>query len=142
MTSPCPRRSALFALVLLGSLPALAAEPPGDLWQVTVKMSMEDEGMPFEMPAQTLKICAAKNSQEPPGAENEERDCVSSNQTKVGNKVTWTSTCAGPPEMTGKAEITYEGTDAYTGTISYVSDDGNMTMNLTGRKIGGCDKPL
>ena len=35
MTSPYPRRSALFALVLLGSLPILAAEPPGDLWQVT-----------------------------------------------------------------------------------------------------------
>lgn len=139
MASSYPRRSALFALVLLGSLPSLAAEPPGDLWQVTSKMSME--GMPFDMPAQTLKICAAKNAREPPGAANDERGCVNSDMARVGNKVTWTSSCAGPPVMTGQGEIHYEGNDAYTGTIKYLSDDGNMTINLTGRKIGGCDKP-
>lgn len=48
---------------------------------------------------------------------------------------------AGPPAMTGKGEITFQGTVAYTGTIRYVTDEGNMTINLTGRKIGGCDNP-
>jgi len=139
MASPYPRRLAAISLVLSCSLPILAAEPPGDLWQVTSKMSME--GMPFDMPAQTLKICAAKNSQEPPGSANDDRGCVNSDMKRVGNLVTWTSSCAGPPAMTGQGEITYEGTDAYTGTIKYVTDDGNMTINLTGRKIDSCDNP-
>jgi len=139
MDSPYPRRLALSALVLLGSLPSLAAEPPGELWEVTSKMSME--GMPFDMPVQTLKMCAAKNAQEPPGSANGERGCTNSDMHRVGNKVSWTSSCTGPPAMTGKGEITYEGTDTYTGTIKYVTDDGNMTINLTGRKIGGCDHP-
>jgi len=139
MASPYPRRSALFAWVLLGSLPILAAEPPGDLWQVTTQMSME--GMPFKMPAKTLKICAVKNSQEPPGAANDERGCVSSDMKRVGSVVTWTSSCTGPPAMKGQGEITYEGTGAYTGTIKYVTADGNMTINLTGHKIDGCDNP-
>jgi hypothetical protein len=43
--------------------------------------------------------------------------------------------------MTGQGEITYEGTDSYSGIIKYVTDDGNMTINLTGKKIGGCDHP-
>ena len=139
MASPYPRRLALSALVLLGSLPSLAAEPPGDLWEVTSKMSME--GMPFDMPARPLKICAAKNSQEPPGSANDERGCTNSDMSRDGNKVTWTSSCSGPPAMTGQGEITYEGTDSYSGAIKYVTDDGNMTINLTGKKIGGCDHP-
>lgn len=139
MNSPYLRRSALSALVLLASLPILAAEPPGDLWEVTSKMSME--GMPFDMPARPMKICVVRDAQEPPGSANDERGCVNSNMTRVGNKVTWTSSCAGPPAMTGQGEITYQGTDSYTGTIKYLSDDGNMTINLTGHKIGGCDHP-
>lgn len=44
--------------------------------------------------------------------------------------------------MTGGGEITYEGTDSYTGTIKYVIEDGIMIINLTGKKIDACDKPL
>jgi hypothetical protein len=139
MTSLHLRRTALSALVLLGSLPILADEPPGDLWQVTSQMEME--GMPFKMPARGVKVCAARNAQEPPGSANDERGCVNSGMTRVGNKVTFTSSCAGPPAMTGQGEITYEGTDSYTGTIKYTSTEANMTINLTGKKIGTCDKP-
>ena len=139
MASPHPRRSALFASVLLGSLPVLADEPPGDLWEVTSQMEME--GMPFKMPARPLKICVAKSAQEPPGSANDERGCTNSAMMRAGNKVTWTSSCSGPPAMTGQGEITYEGTDSYTGTIRYITDEGNMIINLTGKKIDSCDKP-
>ena len=98
-------------------------------------------GMPGDMPAQSTKVCTAKNSQEPPGAANEERGCKNSDMKKTGNKVTFTSTCTGPPAMTGKGEITFDGTDAYTGTIEYVMPQGAMTIKLSGKKLGGCDKP-
>lgn len=139
MALPYLRRSALSALILFGSLPVLAAEPPGDLWEVTTQMEMK--GLPMKMPAQTIKMCAAKETQEPPGSANDERGCMNSDMKKIGNKVTWTSSCAGPPAMTGKGEITYEGTDSYAGFLTYLSEQGNMKINISGRKIGGCDNP-
>jgi hypothetical protein len=114
-------------------------EPPGDLWQVTTQMEME--GLPMKMPAQTLKIFAPGETQEPPGSANNERGCVNSDMKRVGNKVTWTSSCAGPPAMTGTGEVTYEGTDSYAGFLKYLSEQGNMKINISGRKIGGCDNP-
>ena len=139
MATQYSRRSALFALALLSSVSILAAGPAGDLWQITSKMSME--GMPMEMPTQTLQVCAAKNTQEPPGAANDERGCQNSDMKKVGNTVTFTSTCKGPPAMTGTGEIIYAGTDSFTGTIQYAASHGKMIIKLTGHKVGGCDKP-
>jgi len=51
------------------------------------------------------------------------------------------SLAAGPPATTGKGEITCEGTDIYTRTDQYVTIVGKMTIDLTGRKFGGCDNP-
>jgi hypothetical protein len=141
MALPYSRRASAAALFLLGSLPALvAADPPraGDLWQVTSKVSME--GLPMELPAQTAQVCAARVWTRPPAGDNPQQKCKSTEYVITQNKVTWTETCDSPP-MTGKGEITRQGNDAYTGTIKYVSEQGNMTINLTGRKIGGCDHP-
>ena len=44
-------------------------------------------------------------------------------------------------EMTGAGEITFDGTDSYTGAIKFTSDQMKMTVNLKGRKLGGCDSP-
>jgi len=140
MATPSSRRSSVAALFLLGLLPVLAAEIPakGDLWEVTSKMSME--GLPMEMPVQTAKVCAAKGWTRPPVGDNEHQKCTRSEYITTDNKVTWTESCKSPP-MTGKGEITRQGNDAYTGTIVYASAQGNMTIKLSGRKIGGCDNP-
>lgn len=115
---------------------AADAAAQGEQWETTTRMSME--GMPMQMPAQTVKICAKANPTEPPGATRE--NCTNTSFNRTGNKVTWTVHCTGP-EMTGTGEITYTGTDAYTGTIHFVSAQGNMTINMTGRKIGTCNNP-
>ena len=128
------------AVIVLASplvFQAFAADPPqGEQWETTTRMSME--GMPMQMPAQTMKICAAAHPTEPPGATRQ--NCSNTNMTRTGNKVTWEVHCTGP-EMTGTGEIIYSGTDSYTGTIHFVSAQGNMTINLSGRKIGTCDHP-
>jgi len=135
-----PRRASAAMLLLLGSLPLLAAETPakGDLWEVTSRMSME--GLPMEMPARTAKVCAAKVWTRPPAGENEHQKCTRSEYMMAGDKVTWTESCVSPPTK-GKGEITRQGSDAYTGSITYASEQGNMTIKLTGRRIGGCDNP-
>jgi hypothetical protein len=140
MASTYSRRS-LAAIALLLCLPLVrAADAPakGDLWEVTTRMSME--GMPMQMPAQTGKFCSARVWTRPPAADNPNQKCTRTAYTVSGSKVSWTESCVGPT-MTGKGEITRQGEDAYTGTIQYASAQGNMTINLSGRKIGSCDNP-
>lgn len=95
-------------LMLLGSGPR--ADTPaatGDLWEIVSQMSME--GFPMAMPAQTVKVCASKNSTEPPGANNDERGCTGSDYVynEDQNSVTWTS--IGDDGMTGQGEVTFDG---------------------------------
>jgi uncharacterized protein DUF3617 len=120
------------------AVPALAQNSKGDLWETTSQMSME--GAPIKLPANTVKMCSFKEWKEPPGAADKQRNCKVSNMKTVGNKVTWDTQCTGPT-MTGTGEIVRDTPDAYTGSIKFTSQQGNMTIKLTGKKIGGCDNP-
>src|SRR5262245_48262855 len=111
---------------------ALAAEP-GDQWQVTSTMAMP--GMPA-MPARTSATGTAKTWSQPPGGVNS--SCTRKDFSVNGAKTTWTETCANPP-MTGRGEITRQGSDAFTGAITFESPQGNMTINLDGHRVGDCD---
>ena len=127
------------ALILLFPVPAWAAdEPPGVLWETTSQTEME--GMPMKMPAQTLKLCTAKEWTRPPAGGD--RDCTTSNFKVVGSKATWTVQCTGEMKMSGVGEMTFSGADSYTGTVKFASDEGmNMTVKISGRKVGTCDNP-
>ena len=127
----------LLSTTLLVPLSGARAEdpaPPGVLWETTSQMSMD--GMPFPMPSPKVKVCARADAVEPPGSANDERGCVNSDFQRDGQTVSWTSACAGPPEMTGQGTITYspEG-DAYEGSLNYVSDEGNIVIALTGKRL-------
>ncbi|MCU0988627.1 MAG: DUF3617 domain-containing protein [Xanthomonadales bacterium] len=104
------------------------------LWETSSQMSLD--GMPLPMPAQKLKVCARADAVEPPGSANDERGCVNSDFQREGQTVSWQSTCAGPPEMAGQGTITYsaEG-DAYEGSLNYVTNDGNIVIALTGKRL-------
>jgi uncharacterized protein DUF3617 len=118
----------------LGAL-ASAQAAKGDLWEVTSQPSME--GMPMRLPSSTAKVCSAKEWREPP---NGQKNCKSTNMKIDGTKVTWDVQCTGPA-MTGHGEITREGATAYSGSIKMSSDQGNMTIMLSGKKTGECDNP-
>jgi hypothetical protein len=129
--------SLLLALSASGAAAAPAAKEPGDLWEVTSKMSME--GMPMEMPATTQKVCAPKTWTEPPGG-NADKHCETIDFKSSATTTTWKVRCAGPPAMSGEGEITRTSPDAYTGTMKVKSPDGEMTMKLSGRRVGDCDR--
>jgi hypothetical protein len=129
--------SFLVALCAFGADAAPAGKEPGDLWEVTSKMSME--GMPMEMPATTQKVCTAKTWSEPPGG-NADKSCETLEFKNSATTTTWKVRCAGPPAMTGEGEITRSGPDAYKGTMKLSSPDGAMTMKLSGRRVGDCDR--
>lgn len=137
----CCRLAAAF-VVLLGSGSVFAAAAgSGDLWQVNSKMAMD--GVPPEMlaqmPGQTMQVCAARVWTQPPGGPNQ-HNCARKDFQMHGNTATWLETCENPT-MTGQGEITRDGEDAYTGSIRFASADGNMTINLDGKRVGVCDNP-
>jgi len=117
------------------------AVPSGEQWETTSQVAME--GMPFSPPPTKTKVCAAAGATEPPGSADEDRGCVNSDFMQDGLKVTWNSVCAGPPEMTGQGEITYadEARSSYTGALLYATEEGAVTIQLTGQRVGTCDKP-
>jgi hypothetical protein len=137
-TASTGRLAAAVALILLLVLSsALAADPPGVLWETTSQMAMA--GMPMQMAPQTQKVCSAKTwTKPPPGGD---KSCVASDYKVVGNKATWKMQCSGQMPMQGTGEINFEGADAYSGVILATSQGMNMTIKLAGKKVGTCDNP-
>ena len=143
MSIPSFNRAVTCAVLALALVPvAFAAAPaapvkePGDLWEVTSKMSME--GMPMQMPARTSKVCSPKTWTEPPGVAADEK-CTMTDVKNTSTKSTWRMTCPGPPAMTGEGEIIRTSPEAYTGKMKFTSEEGVMTMALSGRRVGDCD---
>ena len=136
--SPSFSRISIVVLVLLLAVASSGrAEQDGVLWESTSQMSME--GTPMQMPAQTVKVCSAKEWTRPPSGGD--RNCTSSDFTKVGPKATWTVRCTGEMAMTGTGEMTFTGNDSYIGSVKFTGGEMPMTVKLSGRKIGGCDNP-
>src|SRR5262245_61446447 len=135
----CRRFAAMIPLLVAVSIPSMAAETApaakemGDSWEVTSQMSME--GMPMALPAQTMKICAAKEWKEPPVAADERHKCRNTDFKKDGAKITWKTVC---PDMTGDGEITRTG-DTYAGSIKFTAAQGSMTTKLSGKRLGDCE---
>jgi hypothetical protein len=126
------------ALVILLA-PAEAQNSPGVLWESTSQMVMA--GMPFKPPPNTVKFCAPRDSNQPPPAPPGQT-CTVSNLQRSGNKVTWDTQCTGEMDTTGHGEITYETPDSYTGVIDLTAEGVSMKINLTGKKLGDCDRPI
>lgn len=132
------RVAAAVSLVFMALAPVFAADPPGVLWQTTSQMVME--GMPFSPPPTTLKICTAKDwNQPPPGGDP---TCVNTNFQRTGNKATWTFRCSGEMPMTGTGEMNFAEDGAYTGEMNATAEGMTIKIKLTGKKIGTCDKPI
>jgi len=136
-TSTIRLAAAASLVFLLLQSPARSADPAGVMWETTSQMAVA--GMPMQMPSQTQKVCAAKNwTKPPPGGD---KSCVASDYKMVGNKATWKMQCSGQMPMQGTGEMTFEGSESYTGAIKATSQGTNMTIKLAGKKIGTCDNP-
>jgi len=146
IASPGAKRAALLVwsilpLSLTTGLAQDAPAAPGVLWESTSQITME--GMPYGPPPQTFKRCTPAEWDAPPTPDDDGRGCVNSEFERFENTVTWTSACAGPPEMTGRGEIVFadDTAQAYTGKLNYASDQGSVVINLSGQALGPCDRP-
>jgi hypothetical protein len=115
-----------------------AGEQPGILWETRSQTVMD--GVPMQMPVQTQKLCTPREWTRPPAGGDP--SCTQSDFKRAGDKATWTVECSGQMKMSGTGEITFSGTDSYTGLIKLTSGEmGGMTVKLSGRRLGGCDDP-
>lgn len=126
------------SLVLLAVTPAGAAEQ-GILWETSSQM--EIAGSPMKMPPIKGEYCAKEAWVQPPESTDQTTKCKNTSFNNTGTKVTWQMVCENPP-MTADGEITFNGSDSYTGIIKMVAEGMDMTVNLAGKKIGICDNPL
>jgi hypothetical protein len=136
-TSVPGRLAAAAALLLVGIGPAHAADPKGVLWESTSRVVLP--GMPSGPPPTTVKVCTKEEWTEPPPGGDE--SCESSDFQRVGDKVTWKTKCTGDMPMTGTGEITFQGEDSYTGAIRAKAEGVDMTIELSGKKLGTCEDP-
>jgi hypothetical protein len=129
---------ACVAAALVGVLPlagtAFAAQD-GELWEVTTQMNVP--GMPAGMGGMTTQVCRDKDPRKEVARGKDTKDCKVTDLKQSGNRMTMTMTC---PQGKSVMDMTYNSAHTeYKGTVRMTGKDGEMAMNLAGRKLGSCD---
>jgi len=124
-------------------LSAAAFGATGEYWEVTTKMEMP--GMPFAMPATTMKVCLPPGGEkDPKRTQDKKSNCEMTDVKTSGNKVSYKGKCV---EKNGTMNMEGENThdrDSYHGTMHMTGrsqgQDMDMKMTSSGKRIGGsCD---
>ena len=132
------RKSILTAVALVGAVyaPLAACAAGGDeLWEVSTQMNIP--GMPAGMGGMTQQVCQDRDprKQGPQGKDME--NCKVTGVKESGTRLTISMTC---PQGRAVIERTFNAARTeYKGTMKMTTRDGDMTMNMSGRKIGACD---
>ena len=131
---------ALGALLLVPSVEAAPNLQPG-MWELRVKMTMEEaEGMPA-MPEQVFQRCMQAKDLEAGITAPPEGECKVSGYKTSGDSAEWQVECGGSMPMRGKGRMTSTPT-AYQGEIEMKMEDGDggMTMHhvMSGKRLGDC----
>jgi len=133
---PTPPRLAAPLLAFLLAAPAAAAEK-GAWWEMTTEMEMV--GMPFAMPATTIKLCQPEGDWRRPPEGKQDKNCTVKDVKTAGNTMKWRVVCTGEEPMEGEGEMTRT-TDSLSGRTHIRSRQGEMNVKMKGKKVGGaCD---
>jgi hypothetical protein len=125
---------ALGALTLLGLQPA-AAQGSGELWEITMNIPGMPAGM---MPPQ--RVCQGDDperaAQQPGGGK---QDCKVVDRKQSGSRTTLTMKCTDGSTMTVDQQFNAARTEYKSTMKSSGGRDGDMSMTMSGRKVGACD---
>ena len=114
---------------------AAVAAGTDELWEISSQMNMP--GLPPGMGASTQQICQDKDpaKQAVPGQDMDK--CKVTDKKQTGTRMTVTVSC---PDGKGVIEQTYNAARTeFKSTVRMTTREGEMTMNMSGRKIGSCD---
>jgi len=131
----------LAALLLVGSYlvlsadPATAADPKaGAEWEI--KTTMEIPGMPFALPPTVIRQCLEDKAV--PYQEKKNEKCETVYKNMSGNTLSWQVVCDskdGKMEMTGETSYASDSMDS---KVKMKSKNGDISMHMTGKKLGAC----
>jgi uncharacterized protein DUF3617 len=122
------------AIVALGLPLATYAAGQDELWEITSHMNMP--GMPAGMGAQTSKVCQDKDPSKH-AVKGQNENCKITDTKRSGNRVTTTVKC---PDSTMVIDNTYNAARTeFKGTMKSTGGQGDMTVAMSGRKVGSCD---
>ena len=123
------------AIVALALPLATYAAGQDELWEITSQMNMP--GMPAGMGAQTAKVCQDKDPSKHTMQGESAEKCKVTDTKKSGNRVTTTVKC---PDSTMVIDNTYNAARTeFKGTMKSTGGQGDMTVAMSGRKVGSCD---
>ncbi len=111
-------------------------------WEVTMELGMA--GTPVKMPPMTTTQCVTKDQINDPSRAiptapgSQANDCKVSDYRVTGNKVAWKMACSKPEPLSGSGELSFTGESAYTGVVTMTMPQGDMTMKLSGKRLGDC----
>lgn len=140
-------RKAVFGLVVVAlgvsGTSLLAADGPrrDGKWETTMRMEMP--GLPIKLPAVKTVTCVTKEDAENPEksvpSASREGSCKVSDYQIDGQTVTWKFKCEGKNPSTGEGTLTYT-ENAYDGELIVDTDGQEMTMKMSGKRLGDCEK--
>ena len=124
----------LFAEILMVLAGQSHAGSKGGEWEG--KTTIEMPGMPFAIPPTVMRYCM-EDQAVPYRAKSDEK-CETVTKKVSGNAVTWKVRCQGengPMEMEGVTKYTG---DTMESNVKMRSEDGDMSMRMSGKKLGPC----
>jgi len=141
----------VIALAMLATVAVIAQTGmrPGQ-WEITQQMQMPNMPAGVQMPVTKLTQCVTPEQAKDPasavprqsgrGRGTGNDDCKMSDMKRSGSTITWSMACTSPDKLTATGEMTFTGDDSYTTTMKMVMAQGEMTMKMTGKRLGDCPK--
>ncbi len=128
---------ALGAGVALAASTPAAAQGHDEQWDIVSKMEMP--GMGMSMPAQNIRICAAKNAKDEEYIPRQNSNCRVTDSKRTGSKFTYRMECTGSDAATMDGEVVF-GTGAYEGKMRMTMAGSSQAMQMTysGKRTGSC----
>jgi hypothetical protein len=139
-------RFVAFAAVAALIVPATFAAGPqkAGKWETTVQVEMA--GMNMKIPPVTTTVCVTEEdlkdpskSVPTPGGKGQNSDCKISDYKVDGNKISWSMKCEGKQPVTASGQMTFSG-DAYEGSMKMNTQGHDMSMTMSGKRLGDCTK--
>ena len=140
----------VIALAMLATAAVIAQSSmrPGQ-WEISTQMQMPNMPAGFQMPVTKTTRCVTPEQAKDPAStvprdggrgRGGKDDCKMSDMKASGSTITWSMACTSPDKITGTGEMTFTGDDSYTNTMKMVMPQGEMTMKMTGKRVGDCTK--
>ena len=111
-----------------------AAQTKGELWEVTMSIP----GMPAGM-MRPQRVCQGDDPSRAATQDPSKKDCKVTSSKKTANGMTVSLSCPDGSTMTIDQQYNAARTEFKSTMTSKGGRQGDLTMNMTGRKVGACD---